>query len=482
MNVTQEQYNVSKQINRTLYTKINLLNSKFQIVDRFDGVLLDGSSYNIQPESDIRRSCNLQIIPINTSFDITQGSKIWLDKYIQVFVGIKDNITKKIVDFNLGIYVINNPTRTFNSTSDTISLEGLDLICKYNGLHGGTLEGLEYIIKADENVRTAIITILGLAKIDKYVVDECIYPTVPNDINVPIGSTVWDILKQLRDIIPDYRMYFDVDGVFHYHLMPSGHNEQIRVDDDIFQKVLLDYSYNVDFSSLKNKVEVIGKTWTLGERFLGNSTFSNDTYSVSTTTTISNGTILGFVTTSASDNPKIRINSSSSGVVSGTIYTDETQTEVPIFDDTETYRVFKYKSRDDDGESLTTPYFIYYGEVEPRAVASELNVNSPFYIEGELGERSIVLSGGEYDNITNTTLAQERANWELYKRCKLQDSVTINCIPIYFLDADILAEITLPKYEKDLYMIKEITTNLSVSGTQTINLMKYYPTYENEEE
>ena len=90
MNIDQREYNVTKQRGRIIHTKINILNFDFQIVGEVSGVVLDGSTYNIDATSDIRRTCSISLIPKDSTFDVAYGGKIWLDKYVQVFVGIED--------------------------------------------------------------------------------------------------------------------------------------------------------------------------------------------------------------------------------------------------------------------------------------------------------------------------------------------------------------------------------------------------------
>lgn len=234
---TQEEYNVAKQNNRILYTKINLLNFKLQTVDELSGVVLSGSTYSCSATSDIRRSCSISLIPIDSSFDISVGNKIWLDKYIQIYIGIKNNETDDITYTNLGIYMINNPTRVYSAENNTMTIQGVDLMAKMTGLRNGNLEGMEYIIKADTNVRQAIISTINIAGFTKYSVDECPF-TVPNDIKIDVGGTVYDILKALLKIDSTYEMYFDTDGIFHYNKIPTGKDEQIIVNDDIWSKKL----------------------------------------------------------------------------------------------------------------------------------------------------------------------------------------------------------------------------------------------------
>ena len=199
------------------------------------------------------------------------------------------------------------------------------------------------------------------------------------------------MISQLRDINAGYQTYFDQDGIFWFNAIPTGSNEQIRVTDDIWNKVLISYKKTTDFESVKNSIEVYGKT-------------------------------------------------------------------------------------QDDGR---TPY----------GKAEETNPESPFYI-GDNRENviRIVLSGGEYDNIfpiNQTTqfnsLAQQRADYELYLRCRLQDQIELTCVPVYWLDVNWLTEITLPNKQggekTEQYIIKKIDTTLGVNGTQNITMMKYYPLY-----
>ena len=101
---TQLEYNLSKQNTRIKYFKIVLLNYRFQNVGELTGDTIESPSFTIDANSDIRRTCSITFTPRDSSFDISQGNKIWLDKYVQVFVGQKDMRTNKIEYTNMGIY------------------------------------------------------------------------------------------------------------------------------------------------------------------------------------------------------------------------------------------------------------------------------------------------------------------------------------------------------------------------------------------
>ena len=88
------------------------------------------------------------------------------------------------------------------------------------------------------------------------------------------------------------------------------------------------------------------------------------------------------------------------------------------------------------------------------------------------------MSGGDYDNISTSELALERARYELYTRCRLNDSLTLTCLPIYWLDVNWLISITLPtETEPKLFIIKEISISSGVTASQTVTLMSFYDFY-----
>lgn len=398
MNIDQREYNVTKQRGRIIHTKINILNFDFQIVGEVSGVVLDGSTYNIDATSDIRRTCSISLIPQDSTFDVAYGGKIWLDKYVQVFVGIEDiTNNNEIVYSNLGLYLINNPNQVYDATNNTITINGVDLMAKITGMRNGYLEGITYQVPINSGIKQVMTKLIS---------DECGFPNysidqpsptilTPFELSFGLGSTAYNILTQLRDINANYQTYFDQNGVFWFNAIPSGENEQVMVDDDIWNKVLISYKKSSGFESVKNYIEVFGKT-------------------------------------------------------------------------------------QDDGH---TPY----------GVAYEDNPDSPFYVGDNFENRiRIVLSGGEYDNIYPladyatsvddfNSLAQQRANYELYTRCRLQDQIELNCVPVYWLDVNWLVNITLPnkqgKEELQQYITKKISTTLGVNGSQNITLMKYYPFY-----
>ena len=479
MIISQNEYNVTKQKNRKLYAKVNLLNDKFQTVDELSGVLVGNPTFTINADSDMRRTCTFNLIPTDASFDIKEGNKIWLDKYIQVFVGIYNNSLNDITYSKQGFYIVNSPSISYSATNNTIALQGIDLMAKLTGMRNGELEGFPHIIKEDSDVKEAVISCLKLAGFNRYIVEDFPIKT-PYEIKVDIGSTVFDLLNELRNILPNYQMYFDVDGVFHFEEIPNGQNEQNFIDDDIWKDVLIDYTKSVELSEVKNVIEVFGKTHEITNfADKSNISISGNTYNMKIPSIIQLRDLIkiGFIINTPLKNPRISVNGGKSFPI-----LNEDQT-VPILESGEQYYVVKFREYSDSTYENIKGYFKFMGNVEPHAIAKEENPDSPFYIGGRLGVIRKILRGGEYDNIYTTSLAQERANWELYTRCKLRDNISLSCVPIYWIDVNKIIEITLPNKsgneETNQYIIKNVNTNFGVNGTQTIECMKYYPFYSN---
>ena len=283
INIGAEDYNVLKQQYIKKYIRLELLDFQYNIVDELSGNMTK-CSINVDSNSDLRRSCDLGFVVTTSTFDIKAGSKIFLDKMVRPYVGYENMRTGEIQWYNQGIYLVNNPQWSYNASTNEISMQALDLMSKLTGLRNGNLEGIPTKIAKDENVREAIIKTIELGGFTKYICEECktkdgtIVP-VPYDIEIDVGGTIYDVLTGLRDIMPNYQIYFDINGVFHYEPIPLAYDDPVLIDDDLFNNVLISENINTDFESVKNYVEVLGHTWDV------------DYYSPSESTTVSGGTI-----------------------------------------------------------------------------------------------------------------------------------------------------------------------------------------------
>lgn len=457
---------------RNLRAKINILNFQMQTVDEISGNVIDGNITE-DANSDIRRTCNISMVVTKGQFNIQPGSQIWLSNYFQVYIGV-DNLYTGITQwFNKGIYLIDQPSYAFDPVTSTLTFQGYDLMCKMTGLRNGYLESIPTVIPQGSDIRESMIaTVTQLGGFTKYAIEEN-PQTVPYDIQIDPGGTVYDILVALRDILPSWQIYFDEDGVFHYNPIPSGQNEPIMFYDDTWNEVVLSESINTDFSTVKNVVEVWGKT--LNPAHYAEATVSGNTYqlNIADVSSYRKNMLYGFTAPSIVENPQVQINSLGALPI---VNEDGTNAVIPEAD---IYYVVKYQEIEGENEGdPTTNNFLFMGYQQPYAVAQDENPDSPFYVEGPVGKIRIVLQGGDYDNIYTNDLAMQRAEYELWLRTRLEDNVTLSCVPIYSLQTNTVVSKTLTnETEPTLFIIKTITTNLSYTGTQSVQMITYYPLY-----
>lgn len=475
INVGQDDYSILSQQIITKYIKLEILNFQYNVVDEISGNLT-AMSVNIDSGSDLRRSCNLTFVVTDASFDVKAGNKIWLDKFCRPWVGYENIYTGKIQWYNQGIYLINAPSWRYNATTHELSLAGLDLASKLTGLRNGELEGIPTKIPAGSSVREAMIAAIELAGFTKYTISECKdvdgnIIAVPNDIEIAQGGTVWNIVTQLRDILPRYETFFDVDGVFIYQPIPTGSGDPVIIDDTIWPNLLIDESINNDFESVKNYIEVYGRTLD-PSYFSTNTTYSSSTLSLTVAdypTALTDNTIVGFTTPSTGDiSATGGISLKMNNLAASVLYEYGTNKPVTSLDN-ETYYVAYYNQG-----------WYLMGHQQPVGIAYDDNPDSPFYVNGSIGRIRHVLYGGEYENITSDKLALERAKYELWKRTRLQDSITLTSIPNPWLDVNILISHAIRGKSQEnaaQYIIKSISTDYGIEGTQSINAITYYPLY-----
>lgn len=475
-NVTASQYRVVNQRIRNKYIRINLLNFEYLTVDTLEGNAIDGT-VNIDGSSDIRRTCNISMVLTDSTFNVEAGGKIWLDKFIQIYVGIEDITTSEIAWTNMGIFLINKPSYNYDASTKKMSFEGIDLMAKMTGVRNGYIKGINNegftFIPAGSNVKNAIIAVLQECNFNKYYVSECVnvdgtIQEVPYDMKFNQGSTWYNVLTSLRDILPNYQIFFDVDGVFRYEQIPYSIEDPIMIGEEIWENNVISESIDIDFENVKNVVEVFGRVHDV------------ESYSSSEDTIIENGNI---TTTWAG------IESFENFQMFGFSLSDD----INYSDGIKIVNLGTHNLVNSNGDSITNLQkdkyyvisyqsdgtFLFLGGNQAYAIWKDENPESPFYINGEMGEINIPLYGGDYDNILSDEFALQRAKYEIYKRCRLNDAINLNTVPIYW--ADVNWKVSYKSYNSNNiaqeYMIQSISTPLSVTGKQSIKLIKFYPLY-----
>lgn len=372
----QTDYDLSQLKVRNQRIKVDLLNFNFQTINSLEGKVTDGS-ISIDATSDIRRTCNITLVVENSENILAPGGQVWLDKFIKVYVGT-DNPRNgnETVWNNMGLFLINNPESVYNATTNTITFEGLDLMAKLTGRRNGQLPAVTTVVPAESKVADVVKqTITQLGGFDKYIIQDAGYE-IPYDIKKDMGSTIYDLLVEIRDLYSDWEMFFDVDGVFHWQQIPNGINEPVVLDfNQLKQKVIISETIDVDFENVKNHIIVYGRLLDNGEQVMATST---DTIS-------------------------------------------------------------------------SSPY----------------NVDS-------IGQINYIVDD---ERIYNNDLAQQRADYELFLHARMNNSITLEIVPLYWLN-DVNVKIAYTNKNVGIegeYLIKTLEIPLGVGNNMTITAIKVYP-------
>lgn len=259
MMITQQEYMVLKQPVRRLSIKIDLINENDAIVGSFEGIAI-GGQITMDANSNYRRTGNLEMI-LDKKYNLLPSptSKIWFNKRIGIYIGLK-NFMDETVWFNMGRFAISNVNLDFSTSEKRLSCELLDYMAFLDGSLAGQLTHETRVVAQGVTINDAIkATLSGLAKIslDNVIVDGSL-AVVPMDIEMPSGSTVYDLIKQLSDLYKNYTFYFNEEGYFRLEQIKNRKNDPIVWDfTDIDLSV--NYSRSLNFQNVKNSIWVWGK-------------------------------------------------------------------------------------------------------------------------------------------------------------------------------------------------------------------------------
>lgn len=469
MNITQEQYNTVLQNIQNRYIKLELLNYQYQTVDELQGVAISGN-ITIDANSDVRRTGSIEIVVKDSSFEVGSGNKIWLDKYIRVYVGIESIRSGKIEYTNCGMFIIDAPSYAYNSSSNILSMSLLDLMCKMTGARNGYLKGVPVVLSAGENIRQAIIDTIALGGFTKYIVEES-----PGDGNIPVtlefnqGSTIYDLLAGLRDIYPNYEIFFDAEGIFYYKAIPTGEGSAVSVSDALWQKIVVDEQINTDFQYVKNSVEVYGRThdpiYTATSVTKAGTTIGQITLTPSVTSFTTDGVYSFNLKDGTEEFEQTMLRVGSSATYWPILDSNNNYIKIPVEEEETTFCV-QFKGT----------YWLWLGHLQAYGFAEDLNAESPFYVDGTIGRIRLPLYGGEYDNCLTDDLAQQRAEYELWLHTNMNNSVSLSCVSVPWLDVNMLVEYTLQRNgKKAQYLIKSVSFGLAPTDSMSVNMIQFYP-------
>ena len=459
----------------------------------------------------------------------------------------------KIYWYNEGCYTFTSNGFTYSATENTVQASCVDLVSRINGDLGGQLVGGTHRIEKGTRIGDAIWAVLrDETEFKKYSIDYW-SRTVPHDLDYDTGSTVWDILSELRDLYYPFEMYFD-DDVFVCKEIPSGFDDPPVLDPETFEKLVTNdgESATVDYAAVRNCVEVFGATIE-ADGVAGKAQYSGASKTLSLTVDTSDIAKINGNKTTEANNISLKNSCQISFVApqtvaaaelnkNGTVKSgamtvvitfrtvtkkDDTQEVTPVVKSSYLYRSLTDADGDDvlqdPGCIKAGGYYVlqwnpntgriyFLGQQQSHAMAKLVDeipatkeiedqkaedncdnmaficVNDPNNIDDlynarlsieKIGRRTEILSGGDYENYTTDDAAMEVCQYELWKRARLTDGLSVTTRLVPWLDVNekiqYAAKYLGGKTPVD-WIIKSISMNLG-EGTMSLSLSRYYPYY-----
>lgn len=441
---------VSQNIQHRLIM-LRVVNRSMKNVCSIRGQLISGN-ISIDESSNIRRSANVSLRINKESMDnLTHFS---MGNFVRLYIGIEDNKTGNPTWYLQGTFIVDQNSLTFDAVTRTLSLNLSDLMTDLTGDRKGVLHAFSSIIKNSQRISDVMINVLSLCGFDIYDITPIrVYRKasnfwdeketeqdymVPYDLEFSVGVTAYEILEKLINLYPGWEMFFDLNGVFVCRRMVTEEdNSFVVLDDDQLKKVVIRENIAVDYKKVKNVIEVWGK----------------------------DGNYYG---EAQDENPESPFQVSSAGEMRMVVHYDQ------IYDRYKSPELIKLIDIEisKKKEEISTLADAILRMQSDGADASDLKrqFNSAKYSLSTLESQKTFQIDVKGDD-----MAKEWAEQLLYENCRIQDSITLGCVSLPFLN-DTNFKIT---YRNKLdnkvrtYMVKSISHSLD-GNTTIINAVRFY--------
>lgn len=458
-----------KQIEKTVYVNIELTDRHFKVLDSLQGNLIS-DNLSVDSGSKQRRNYSCELHVTDPSLLIGNDKKIWIDKYIRVYYGIKESRRGAVTWWLIGTFTYVDASYSYSAEENTLSLTCSDLMVDFDGTKNGQIPGLKFLIPAGEDIRKSVLAVLKEMGIDRYNVED-IRKEVPYDLEFSTPATYCDILSKLCELYPSWEFFFDVDGTFIWRKIPTGLSEPVVLDDTLIDCLWIDETANNTFSEVYNVTEVWGKTLNLEstDRYAETSSFSSGVYQISLDGVSSLEDIdhLDQIGIHICQDTPAGAQVSINGLPAVPIVNDDGTpvTEGRMKADT-TY-VFSYRRNMGD-KKQNCLYLL--GQYQAHGIYKEMSPDCPFSVPN-LGYE--ILNSVTCDHLYSDDLCRNQAEYLTYQTTAMLDTISLKLILIPWLDVNQKIRYTSKTTGKtSQYMIKSFQWS-TFDGTMSMTLYRF---------
>lgn len=537
---SQVEIQAVKQHAKDIYIKIELLNRELKIQDTIEGNMIS-DNFTIDSESKQRRTYSCEMCVSDSSFLLGEDKKIWIDKYIRVYYGIRSTRYREVVWWILGTFTYLNANYRYSATDNTLSLSCGDMMADFDGTKNGqitvkrdanytTIEtwnstaGYKFLIEAGTKIKTAIIALLKNAGITSYQVED--YPNgrdiIPYDLEYTNALTYNDVWTDIAELYPGYEYFFDEYGKFIWRRIPSGgsgaDNERIMLSNELIDEIFVDESVSDDFTGIYNVTEVWGKTLELdaqGDRYANTSTYNSsaNTYTITLDLIPKSGQtnynkietffdnldkIAVYINAkNTADSPKLVIKGNVKGQDNQTIATTTLPAMYMINDD----GTYVKKNKFLQGNNVTGSIYVFtYRQNYGTTLQNVVYLNGQTQCYGRYEEKSSdcpfsttrlgyeIVQRKNYEKLWSDDLCYNQAEYDTYQTTQMKETIELNMVIIPWIDVSQKVSYLTQNAEDRLsrladkdkipqYIIKSVSWS-SFEGTMRLTMYRFRPDLE----
>ena len=470
VNVTGKDIALVNQHSQTRYSMLRVINREKNTVCTITGYYISGG-VEIDEASNIRRTANVTMTVFND--DLTNLAYLYMNYYIRLYEGIEDNDTMEVTWYLQGTFIINQSSIKFNKDTKTLSFTLSDLMTDLTGDRAGVLHAYSSITKNSQRIDDVMKNVLKICGVEDYdITPICVTRKsfnwwdekqseedflVPYDLEFSTGVTAYDILDKLVNLYPNWEMFFDLDGKFIcQRRVTEEDNSYVVMDDESFKGLIISENISIDWNKVKNVVEVWGKNG----NYYGEAHDKNpeSPFNVAATQELRMVEHKDQVCDRYKETTEKAQKEAQDNV-------DKTKKEIGVTVAT----IVK------DQVSLALLQSGGGSSAEIKKLQDEIDKNKKNlnYLKHNLKVYELQVKG--VLEVSGDDMAKEWAEQLLYENCRMQDSITLECIGLPFLNNTGCKISYRSKLDDKIrtYVIKSMSHSFD-NNTTTINAIRFY--------
>lgn len=480
--ITQKDILLLSQQHKQITVRLLLLDNSFTTIQELSGALRS-LSLDINADSDVRRSGNVEIIPDFAGYDLVEQEFIpsWINRYMRVYLDYHFLPTGETLSYCIGTFVLDTKSFSFDPENNSLSISLVDLMATLDGTHGGEMGAEVITVKTGQTLQNAMSDLIRFSmeydplyndkgwKYEDFQISpiseyrDSSKDQVPYQLEFSDGCTVLEAITRIRDIYLGYETYFDEFGGFHCNRIPSCKNDSPVLTAEHFEKNITVYSENRDYAytGIYNIAHVYGKVWEDIDSYADkdNCTFDSShtraTVTVEGITQYQENSYLALTMPDEAGFYPAEIAFNNLAACKVFMDTDKNApSALRYFAPGETY-IFRYETPPEEkgqfrclGTSCANAFSILLSAEPSQEVIDQyrrlyhcstvsfiIDPDNPFTVD-KIGRRYKRLNDDTYSSLETSYEALDAAEYYLWQSARLANSISITCDVIPFLDVN----------------------------------------------